>query len=150
MTARAFLTVSLLALVACSKKAVPDKPQRPELRASGKVWEIVDGSWHVEGDVLVGLGGHVEAKTDIADGTIEMDIEQVPSATAPSGGNTIGIGFRYSLTYGNLARANGYALNIQNPMFTVVRGANNYWQPVHPDLRGLQRSGLFDPRKNHV
>jgi hypothetical protein len=111
----------------------------------------VDGSWHVEGETLVGLGGHVETKTQMTDGTVEMDIEQAPSATASSGaGHTVGIGYRHSLPYGDLARANGYSMNIQNPTFTVVRGANNYWQPVTPDLRGYQRSGFFDPRKNHV
>lgn len=138
------------ALLGCSKKDAPNQLGRPELDVGGVRWEIIDGSWKKDGDVLIGSGGHIQTKKDFGDATLELDIEEASANPPGAAGDTIGIGFRYLLTYDDLARANGYMLELLDSTFTVVRGANNYWQPVNPELRGFQRSGLFVPRKNHL
>jgi hypothetical protein len=140
------LSLCLLALPACSKSEPAGKPGRVEIQAGGVTWQVLDGTWRKDGDALVGSGGRVESKSDI-DGAFEIDVED----TAPTPGPGVtGIGFRYSLHGDDPARANGYMLNLKGSTFSIVRGANSYWQPVAPELRGFQPSGLVDPRKNHV
>jgi hypothetical protein len=154
---RSFAVAASLVLLACSKKAANEKPPREKLLAGGVTWEVVEGSWRVDQGALVSSGGRVQAQRDLSDGSLELDAEQDPSS--PSGAGTIGIGFRYSLLNDDPSRANGYLLSLQGGgpagggpggSFTVSRVANSYAQPVSPDLRGLQHTGLLDPRKNHI
>jgi hypothetical protein len=143
---RRLLGLFAIALVACAKSEAPAKAARIELEAGGMKWQVFDGTWRLEGDGLVGSGSRVLSKTEVADGTFELDVEEV----SPGQGNTVGIGFRYSLTYDDLRRASGYSFNKKDQTFTVVRGANNYFQPVNGDLRGFSPSGLFQAAKNHI
>jgi hypothetical protein len=139
--------VALLVLCSCSKSEPPPSSGRAEIQAGGITWVVLGGTWSKDGDALVGSGGRVESKSNVADGTFELDVEKTVAAREPG---VVGIGFRYSLHADDPERANGYLLNLKGTTFTVVRGANSYWQPVQPEVRGFQPSGLLDPSKNHV
>jgi hypothetical protein len=137
--------VALLSLgVSCSKPE-PQKPGRAELTFGGVTWQVLDGSWSVDGDALVGSGGRVQSKKAVADGTFDVDVEpgDAPGAEAS-------VGFRYALTYDDPSRAEGYLLKMKDKTFNVFRGANSYFQPVLPEMKGFSPSGLLNGKREHV
>jgi hypothetical protein len=136
------LAIAALAVASCSKPA-PTPTGRPQLQAGGVAWQILGGTWTKDGDALVGTGGHIQTVADFTDGTAELTVEQ----TEPSE-QTIGIGFRYSFANNDPTHSTGYALHFSKRGFNVFRGANNYWQPVNPELRGFVPSSTIEPTRN--
>jgi hypothetical protein len=131
-----------LALASCSKSA-PTTTGRPQLQAGGVTWQVLGGTWAKDGDALVGTGGHIQTVADFTDGTVEISVEE----TEPSD-QTIGIGFRYSFANNDPTHSTGYGLHFSKRGFNVFRGANNYWQPVNPELRGFVPSSSINPTRN--
>jgi len=146
-----FWGLSLLAVVglaSCSKSEPSAGNGRAEIQAGGITWVVLSGRWSKDGEALVGSGGRVISKSDIADGTLDVDVEK--AAPSPGEPGIVDVGFRYSLHADDPGRGNGYELQVKGTTFTVVRGANSYWQPVQPEIRGFQTSGLLDAKKNHI
>ena len=137
------MTVAI-ALAACSKAPAP-KPGRQELQAGGLTWRVFGGTWKTDGSSLVGSGGHLESVVDLTDGTIELDVE----AAGPSTG-MIGVEFRHLVVKDDVGHSSGYGLHVSGQAFNVFRGANDYWLPVSPEVKGLSTSSILDSKRNHV
>jgi hypothetical protein len=117
------------------------------LAAGGLDWEVRDGSWHVEGDDLVGSAGNVMTKEAVGDGTLELDYELVKGP----GGRTVGIGFRMQ-PGSDPGKSSGYGFNVTTgaTTYNLFEGAEGNWQPVKAGQTSFVPSPALGPGKNHV
>src|SRR5579863_1912859 len=89
LTRRRWIVLLSLLTTACPKSV-----GHATLEAAGTAWVVIDGTWRVDGDTLIGSGGHVQSTAEYDDLTIDVDVEQ----SADSGDRSVGIGLRYSFT----------------------------------------------------
>jgi hypothetical protein len=133
-----WIAVLLFTTVACSRSG------RITLTSSGIAWEVIDGAWETDGDVLVGRGGEIQTTEEYGDATIELDVEQSPDPRE----RTVGVGLRCSFTAYDPAKTNGYEVDwtSRKRMNEFVSGAS-VSKPFH---RVWLSSGALQPLKNHV
>jgi hypothetical protein len=114
------------------------------LTSGGIEWEVLDGAWGANGDVLVGSGGHIESSAEYGDATIELDVEQLTN----SGERNVGIAVRSAFTDCDPRKTNGYEVD-----WTSTRRMNEFVsnasvaKPLH---RAWLSSPALMPLKNHV
>jgi hypothetical protein len=137
MNQRAWIAVLLFTTVACSRSG------RVTLTSSGIAWEVIDGAWETDGDVLVGRGGQIQTTGEYGDATIELDVEQSPDSRE----RTVGVGLRCSLAY-DPAKTNGYEVD-----WTSRKRINEFVTTANVS-KSLHRvwlsSAALQPLKNHV
>jgi hypothetical protein len=124
--------------------ACPKSSGRATLTSAGTTWEVIDGTWKVEGNTLMGSGGHVQSTAEYDDVTIEMDVEQ----NADLGDRNVGVGLRYSFTNYDSRKTNGYDINWNSrKRINEFVGEANVWKPLH---RNWLSSPALQPLNNHL
>ena len=130
------------------------------LRFAGKTWEVLEGTWKVEGDALIGTssvsGGQshliMEMGVQMANYSVECDLECL------SGWGWAGLLARASVLEGGASRFRGgtsdiqaYAFNFTiDKTFNVFRGVKGFWSLVNPSWTSWQPSPRLGGRKTHV
>ena len=134
------------AAVGCSKSS-PSRPGAQTLSFGGTTWEVLDGTWSVNGDTLVGSGGSIWTLKDYSDGAIDLDVE----TPAQGGDRTVGVGFHITATGGDPQKSNGYGFNFTAAQtFNVFKGTANSWQPMNPAQTSFQKGDGLQPDKNQI
>jgi len=130
------------------------------LRFAGKTWEVLEGTWRVEGDALIGSpsrsGGQAHLILDLGGQTpnysVECDLECL------SGWGWAGLLARASILEGGARRFRGgtsdiqaYAFNFTiDKTFNVFRGVKGFWSLVNPSWTSWQPNPQLGGRKAHV
>jgi hypothetical protein len=133
-----WIAVLLFTTVACSRS------RRVTLTSSEIAWEVIDGAWETDGDVLVGRGGLIQTTGEYGDATVELDVEQLPDRRE----RAVGVGLRCSFADYDPRKTNGYEVNwtSRKRMNEFVTAAS-VSKPFHRDWLS---SGALQPLKNHV
>ena len=135
-------------------------PASGRIRFAGKTWEVLEGTWKVEGDALIGTssvsGGQshliMEMGVQMANYSVECDLECL------SGWGWAGLLARASVLEGGASRFRGgtsdiqaYAFNFTiDKTFNVFRGVKGFWSLVNPSWTSWQPSPRLGGRKTHV
>lgn len=115
---------------------------------AGHTWDVIAGIWTVDGDSVVGSGGWIFTRDEIADGTFEADVELAQGM----GDRTVGLGIRSAIAGGDITKASGYGANFTTNLkaFNVFKGTLGAWKPVNPAFTTFQPSPALPGGKTHV
>jgi hypothetical protein len=130
------------------------------IRFAGRSWEVLEGTWRVEGDALIGAsskkGGQAHLIMDMGLGmpnySVECDVECL------SGWGWAGLLARSSVFDGGGRRfraatsdIQAYAFNFSiDKTFNVFRGVKGFWSLANPAWTSWQPSPWLGGRKTHV
>jgi hypothetical protein len=139
----------------------PESVRDPaRIHFAGKTWEILEGTWRVEGNALIGTsskrGGQahliMEIGVQMPNYSVECDLECL------SGWGWAGLLARSSVFLGGTRRfreatsdIQAYAFNFTiDKTFNLFRGVKGSWSLVNPSWTNWQPSPRLGGRKTHV